>query len=174
VRRQLNIDVHTSQEGIDLIIAGFRGRPFVHLHFGTPHFRPCQCQLAAYRNQNGEWAIGYNHTADVYAGMITTFAQAETWLYDDLRPVEEAVESMVRVSLRQNEFDALVAFAYGLGIDALRHADLLVFLNAQQYDRAADAFLKHGDGPRRAAERALFIAPSERGMWRNFLAWLRG
>jgi len=177
VRRQLNITVHTSQEGIDLIIAGFRGRPGVHLHFGRPHFGRCQCRLTSYRNQHGEWAIGYNHTTDVYDGMVSTFAQAEVWLCDDLRPVEEAVERMVRVSLRQNEFDALVAFAYDLGSQTLRDTDLLVFLNAQQYDRAADAFLEHGDGmcdSRRAAERALFIAPPKRGMWRKFLVWLRG
>jgi len=98
-------------------------------------------------------------------------------LTDDLRPFEDVVERVVQVPLRQNEFDALVAFAYDLGTDALRHADLLAFLNAHQHDRVADAFLEHGNDVhdrRRAAERALFIAPPKRGMWHKFLAWLRG
>jgi len=105
---------------------------------------------------------------------LPSLAQTEAWLRDDLRPVEEMVDRVVQVPLRQNEFDALVAFAYDLGTDTLRRADLLAFLNAQQHDRIADTFLEYdGLRERRAAERALFIAPPVRGIWQKFLAWLR-
>lgn len=151
--------MRTSQDGIDLIITRYPG-----------------CRLFSYRSSNDKWMIGYDHTDGVYEGMVTTFAQAETWLRDDLRPFEEAVESMVQVPLRQNQFDALVVFAYDVGSDVLRHADLLAFLNAYQYNHAADAFLEHGNevhDHRRAVERALFIAPPIHGMWQKFLAWMR-
>ena len=70
------------------------------------------------------------------------------------------------MSLRQNQFDALVSFCYNLGPGTLKHSDLLSFVNAGRFQQAADAFLEyvHADGQvlpglvrRRRAERILFL-----------------
>lgn len=66
----------------------------------------------------------------------------------------------------QDEFDALVDFAFNLGIGALAGSTLLKKLNAGDIEGAADEFLKwdHAGGKvlagltkRRQGERALFL-----------------
>ena len=80
-----------------------------------------------------------------------------------------AVEKMVSADINDNEFGALVSFAYNLGIGSLHGSTLLKLLNAGQ-DRAAvaDQFLRWnkaggvevaGLTRRRQAERALFLQP---------------
>jgi lysozyme len=151
--------MHVSQDAIDLITR-FKG-----------------CRLTAYRDHDDQWTVGYSHKSDVSETMVISIEQAVRWLAEDLGRYEDFVAKTVHVPLQQHQFDALVAFAYDLGTDTLWHSDLLAFLNAHQYDRAADAFLEFGDGVRdrrRMAERDLFRAPPPKGMWQNFLAWMRG
>jgi lysozyme len=79
-----------------------------------------------------------------------------------------AVERYVRVPITQNQFDALVDFAYNAGAKNLLNSTLLRKLNERDYDGAADQFDRwvHADGKvltglvrRRAAERILFETP---------------
>ena len=67
--------------------------------------------------------------------------------------------------LTQHQFDALVSFAYNVGVNALRTSTLRRKLNAGLYDEAADQFLRWNRGGgrvlagltrRRKAERLLF------------------
>lgn len=76
-----------------------------------------------------------------------------------------AVDRFVKVPIGQNQFDALVDFAYNLGENALRTSTLLKLLNAKDYQGAAGEFGKwvHAEGKvlnglvtRRAQEKALF------------------
>ena len=85
-----------SQKGIDLI-KGFEG-----------------CKLYAYRDSVGVLTIGYGHTKNVKAGMAITQAQAEQFLKDDLRPVEQLLNNM-HVNFTQNQFDALCSWIFNLG-----------------------------------------------------------
>ncbi|MDF0605378.1 lysozyme [Neisseriaceae bacterium TC5R-5] len=80
-----------------------------------------------------------------------------------------AVERYVQVPLTQNQFDALVDFAYNCGGQNLRGSTLLKKLNAKDYAGAAKEFDKWVNGggkklpgliKRRAAERALFESKS--------------
>ena len=77
-----------------------------------------------------------------------------------------AVNRMVHVPLNQNQFDALIDFAYNAGIGALQTSTLLRLLNAHDYNGASEEFSKwiHADGKvsqglvtRRELERKLFL-----------------
>lgn len=128
--------------------------------------------LVAYQDGAGVWTIGWGHTRDVVAGMTCTQAQAEAWLDADLDDAEHAVCTFVTVPLNDNEFDALVSFAFNVGTEAFMTSLLLRKLNAG--DRAAVPAemarwnkitvkgvkqVSAGLTNRRAAEASLFVLP---------------
>lgn len=79
------------------------------------------CQLKAYKCAAGVWTIGYGHTSGVQATNVITQEKAEEYLKTDLEKYEKNVEKYnAKYSWNQNEFDALVSFAYNMGsIDKL-------------------------------------------------------
>ena len=72
-------------------------------------------RLTPYRCQAGVLTIGYGHTASVVPGMKITRQEAEEFLKQDLEFFEALVSRHVKVPLNQNEFDALVSFAFNVG-----------------------------------------------------------
>jgi len=123
------------------------------------------CKLTAYKCPAGVWTIGYGHTLGVTSGQSITQAQAETFLKVDLASFEKSINSYVKVSIHQNQFDALVSFSYNCGSTALKNSTLLKKLNAGDYSGATAEFAKWnkaggkelaGLTRRRAAETALF------------------
>lgn len=136
----------TSQKGIDLI-KSFEGR-----------------RLDAYKCPAGVWTIGYGHTGNVHKGMAITQEAAEAFLREDLVKFELKVgkyDSAYRWN--QNEFDALVSFAYNVGsIDQLtdrgRRSREAIAEKILQYNKAGGKAL-NGLIRRRKEERALFLAP---------------
>ena len=126
-------------------------------------------RLTAYQDSVGVWTIGYGHTGpDVHEGLTITQEQADQLLSADLHKFEEGVSHLVRVPINQNQFDALVSFAFNLGLGSLGRSTLLKLLNSRDYKGAADQFLKwiyagHEELPglviRRRAERAMFLTP---------------
>lgn len=103
--------------------------------------------LKAYLCPAGVPTIGYGHTrtvahADVAAGRRITQAEAEALLRADLEFFEAGVTKKVRTSLRQNQFDALVSFAYNVGLGAFGNSTLLAHVNARRFDEAAAQFAK--------------------------------
>ncbi len=131
-------------------------------------------ELEAYQDIAGVWTIGYGHTGpDVQPGMKISERDAEELLRRDLKPREQAVDGGAKVSLNQNEFDALVSFVYNVGAAAYRGSTALKRLNKGDRIGAADALtwwnkatvggvLREvlGLTRRRAAERALFLTPT--------------
>lgn len=81
------------------------------------------CKLTAYKAVASEkyYTIGYGHYgADVTKGMTITAAKATSLLKTDLKKFETAVSKYSAYNFNQNEFDALVSFAYNVGnIDGL-------------------------------------------------------
>ncbi|MBR1855436.1 MAG: glycoside hydrolase family protein [Lachnospiraceae bacterium] len=74
------------------------------------------CRLTAYRDPVGIWTIGYGHTGGVYAGQTITQAQAEQLLREDVARAEIAVDRYDGIyHWSQNQYDALVSFAYNVG-----------------------------------------------------------
>lgn len=97
-------------------------------------------RLASYQDGAGIWTIGYGHTVDVFEGDTCTAEQAAEWLIEDVAEAEDSVNSLVKVSLSQNQFDALVSWAYNLGGQALASSTLLRDLNGGSYALAAAQF----------------------------------
>ena len=132
------------------------------------------CLLKASNKLDGVWTIGYGQTGRYYGkrvrrGMTTTKAEAHAWLRDhSIKTYEDAVTQAVKVPLNQNQFDALVSFAYNVGVGALKQSTTLRKLNAGDYTGAADALtmwtrrkgkVLPGLVRRRKEERALFLTP---------------
>ena len=132
------------------------------------------CLLKASNKLDGVWTIGYGQTGRYYGrrvrrGMTTTKAEAHAWLRDhSIKTYEDAVTQAVKVPLNQNQFDALVSFAYNVGVGALKQSTALRKLNAGDYTGAADALtmwtkcngkVLAGLVRRRKEERALFMTP---------------
>ncbi|EOZ1431020.1 lysozyme [Enterobacter hormaechei] len=130
------------------------------------------CKLTAYQDSVGVWTIGYGWTQPVdgkpiRAGMTIKQETAERLLKTGLVSYESDVYRLVKVSLTQGQFDALVSFTYNLGARSLSTSTLLRKLNAGDYAGAADEFLRwnkaggkvlNGLTRRREAERALFLS----------------
>ena len=125
------------------------------------------CRLAAYKCAAGVWTIGYGHTAGVVEGQTITQAQAEEYLKQDVAKFEQYVNSVSYVpiteQLTQNQFDALVSFAYNCGVGNLKRLckDRTVAQIATvmlQYNKAGGKELA-GLTKRRKAETALFQTP---------------
>lgn len=145
--------MRTSAQGLELI-QSFEG------------FRPRAARLPG-----GGWLIGYGHTATARAGLQITPRDAALILrHHDLPRFEQQVAEQVLTPLSQNEFDALVSFAFNIGLDAFAGSDVVAALNAGDRPQAANAMwawrLANVSGElrvvdalarRRAAEIALFL-----------------
>lgn len=104
------------------------------------------CVLKAYPDPatGGEpWTIGYGHTgSDVRPGKVIDQAEADRLLDEDVDLFERGVNRLVVVDLTQGQFDALVCFAFNLGLGALQQSTLLKLLNARDYEGAAKQFAR--------------------------------
>ncbi len=73
-------------------------------------------RLTAYKCPAGVWTIGYGHTKGVSNGMVITQAQADKFLLEDIANAEKNVNSFnSKYFWTQNEYDALVSFAFNVG-----------------------------------------------------------
>ena len=139
--------MRTSQNGINLI-KQFEG-----------------CHLTVYLDPVGIPTVGYGHTAGISKSMVgikVTQMQADSWLKEDLQTSERKVKVYdAKYKWSQEEFDALVSFAYNIGsIDGLTAkgtrsraeiADAMLL-----YNKACGRVLS-GLTKRRQAERNMFL-----------------
>ena len=95
------------------------------------------------------WTIGYGTTVyanglKVKAGEICTEQQALTFLQNDLSFFEKAVDAYTRDDVSQQQFDALVSFAYNLGAKNLKDSTLLKVINTNpvNYDAIQKQWLR--------------------------------
>ncbi len=118
--------------------------------------------------------IGYGstHYADGSPVRMTDQPISETLATEIMRTTlagyEDAVSRYVQVTVNQNQFDALVDFAYNAGTQNLKTSTLLKLLNQGKYDAASREFAKwvYGGGKklgglvaRRTLESNLFMRP---------------
>ena len=88
-------------------------------------------RLDSYICPAGVWTVGYGSTGEhVYPGQHITEPEAEELLRKDLWRFEDCVSSRVAVGLTDNEYAALVSFAFNCGCGALQESTLLRRLNA--------------------------------------------
>lgn len=127
-----------------------------------------------YKCPAGVATIGYGSTRYLDGKPVKmtdapiTEAQAADLMKLSLREYEAAVLRYVKAPINQNQFDALVDFAYNVGAQNLRSSTLLRLLNLGQYSAAASEFGKWAyaagkkmDGlvKRRKLEQNLFMKP---------------
>jgi len=138
-----------------------------------------RCKLKAYPDPGSAdghpWTVGWGDTGpDVKPGTCISQEEADSRFARRLsREFEPGVMSLSKVPLTQGQFDALVCFAYNVGLDidadtkaeGLGDSTLLRMVNAGDFAGAAGQFQawNKNDGKvmlglrrRRAAERALF------------------
>lgn len=149
--------MNISQKGIDLI-KEFEG-----------------CRTVAYLDAVGVWTIGYGTTnadksiigVEIRKGLTITKTVAENWLKLSLNkkytPKVEKYDS--KYHFNQNQFDALVSFAYNIGsIDQLTQNGTRTIKEISEkilaYDKAGGKVLA-GLTRRRQAEKKLFDTPVE-------------
>jgi len=112
----------TGAKGISLIkqFEGFSAKPYI-------------CS-------GGAITIGYGATYYPNGLRVTmsdkaiTEGQASTMLMNMLKTYEKSVDSFCRDDINQNQFDALVAFAYNVGVNALKNSTLLKKVNKNPQD----------------------------------------
>lgn len=127
------------------------------------------CRLQAYRDIVGILTIGFGHTGvDVVEGKKISQEEADKLLSNDLIKFENGVCKLLKHGVNDNQFSALVCFAYNVGLGNLASSTLLKKLNAGDLNAATSEFLRWckaggvqvpGLLRRRKAEQALFQTP---------------
>ncbi len=126
----------------------------------------------AARLDDGRWTIGYGHTRTARAGAEVDEQDAEALLLYDLISVSHAVNEWTYAPLNQHQFDALVSFAFSIGLRNFRQSLTLRRLNEGKMVEAALAMelWRRADFEgerividslvrRRAYEKTLFLKP---------------
>ncbi len=91
-------------------------------------------KLKAYKDSGGLWTIGIGTLIDTkeeeyLKTTIITRQQAVDLAYKDLIPTIKFVKKCLTKELNENQFFALVDFAYNCGIGALQRSTLLRLVN---------------------------------------------
>lgn len=109
------------------------------------------CALKAYLCPSNIPTIGYGHTIGVKLGQTITQDEAEKLLKIDLQIHENNVNSLVKVALTQNQFDALVCFEYNVGKYNLQTSTLLRRINEKNFADVPNQLRKwiYGTGKQR-------------------------
>ena len=144
-----------SDNGLDLLkqLEGFRAKP--------------------YADSGGKMTVGYGHLIIPGDGVggnddVITTSKATELLSGDVSRTVGAVNNGVTNIITQNQFDALVIFAFNVGTGAFSRSTLLRMLNAGDPKGAAEQLLRWdrvGGVPnaglrnRRLAEQKLFLIP---------------
>lgn len=128
--------------------------------------------LSAYKCPAGVWTIGYGHTTAAGVPVVTptmtvTRQEAEEILVRDLGQYEQGVKKLVKVGLSQNQFDALVSFAYNAGIGALAKSTLLKRVNEGRFDDVPAEFMKWTRGGGKQLRGLVRRRRAEAKMWRG-------
>lgn len=92
------------------------------------------CELEAYQDSVGVWTIGYGTIKGVREGDKINQDEAEHLLQEELPEYEGYINNMVKVPLKQCQFDALVAWVFNLGSGNLQESTMLKVLNEGKYD----------------------------------------
>jgi lysozyme len=129
----------------------------------------------AYRDAVGVWTIGYGHTSmaglpQVKAGLMIDRNRAAIILAKDVALFAEGVAALVKTELNDNQFAALVSFAYNVGLGNFRKSSVLIAVNREDFaavPRRLALWSKAGGRvlpglvKRRAAEAELFATDVE-------------
>lgn len=123
-------------------------------------------RATAYEDVVGVWSIGYGFTKGVKRGDKMTRAAADARLRSELVEYEQGVMRACTNQPNQNQFDALVCFAFNVGVAGMARSSVIKAHNRGDFQAAARAFglwnkaggkVWPGLTRRRAAEAALYL-----------------
>jgi lysozyme len=129
-------------------------------------------KLAPYLCSAGVATIGFGTTFYLDGTKVTmqdkpiTKEQALDLLKNVVSMFEKEVQKLIKVTVNQNQYDAIICLVYNIGVGAFSKSTLLRLLNEGKYTEAAEQFLrwdKAGGKPlkgltnRRVKERELFL-----------------
>lgn len=127
-------------------------------------------RVAPAQTPDGRWVVGHGHVRIAAPGEPVSQDEAASLLAMDIAPVACVVNALVTQPLTQAQFDALVSFAFSIGLEAFADSQVLRRLNNGDFIAAAcalDAWRKAKiDGEvevsdalvrRRAAEKAMLL-----------------
>ncbi len=141
--------------------------------------------LKAYRCPAGVWTIGWGHTKDVKPGMRISLDEAERLFREDVVEFDSGVARALKREVPQYVFDALVSFAWNVGLDedsdtkpeGLGDSSLLRYVNAGQMDKAAEelghwVWVFHPGKPKKKERGLVIRRRRERAMFEGRLVVL--
>jgi len=128
-------------------------------------------RLIAYRDSRGILTIGVGHTGlinnqPIIDGMSITVEQSLELLLADIAQTEKVINEQVKLSLTQNQYDALCSLVFNIGTRAFSQSTVLKKINEGDYQAGAAAMLlwkrsgNHSDLllARRQREARLFLS----------------
>jgi lysozyme len=142
-----------------------------------------KCKLTAYRDQGGILTIGWGHTGPgVVEGMTISSRTADALFDADTMIAQNAINAIQGVVFEQNQFDALTAFVFNVGVhnfksstmySRLASGDMNVGNEFDKWNKVrvnGELVVSQGLVHRRAVERCLY----EGGDWRTKFKELQG
>ncbi|HAT3796136.1 TPA: lysozyme [Serratia marcescens] len=112
--------LHTSEAGLRLL-ADFEG-----------------CRLSPYQCSANVWTSGIGHTAGVVPGKVISERQAAVNLVTDVYRVEHAIGRCMPVTMPQPVYDAVVSFAFNVGVTAACGSTLAGFIKQLHWRSACE------------------------------------
>lgn len=104
--------------------------------------------LKAYLDPVGVWTIGYGSINNpqlkisVKPGDKITAEQADEYMMRELRDMERQVNKLLKVPLKQYQYDAILSFTYNCGVGNLKKSTLLKLINQGNMSSASGQFLR--------------------------------
>jgi lysozyme len=148
------MEINTACVNIVKFYEGFRSRPYLD---------PVGIPTIGYGSTYYE-----NDTKVTLQDQPITSERAIQLLLYNLSKFASGVNTIVKVPLNNNQFNALVSFAYNVGLGALKKSTLLKLVNSGNYKGASEQFIRWnkaggqvlpGLTKRREAERNLWQTP---------------
>lgn len=94
-----------------------------------------------YQDVAGRWVVGYG-TRISDPDRDYSREEIEALFEEAVQRADKAVGQLVKVPLKQHQFDALVLFVYNIGEDAFAQSSMLRFVNQGDFRKAAREFLR--------------------------------
>ena len=96
------------------------------------------CRLSAYQCSAGVWTNGIGHTAGVKPQTQISERQAAVNLVEDVMRVEKGIARCMPVAMPQPVYDAVVSFAFNVGVTAACKSTLAFFINKGEWRKACE------------------------------------
>jgi len=105
------------------------------------------CKLKAYQCSAGHWTVGWGLTfypdgTKVKEGDVITQQQAEDYFNAIVDDFAKKVDALIKSNVTDNNFSALVSFAYNVGMGNFQKSTLLRKVNANPKDKTILAEFK--------------------------------